>query len=42
MAYPANNRDSHRFPDLDFNMPALFIGHGNPMNANEFTPTLLS
>lgn len=37
MAHPANERDSHRFPDLDFKMPALFIGHGNPMNAIEDT-----
>ena len=34
------NRWSEKFPDRDFTMPVLFVGHGSPMNAieeNEFT-----
>ncbi len=37
MAHDPNATDGTGFPDLDFKMPALFVGHGNPMNAVEDT-----
>jgi 4,5-DOPA dioxygenase extradiol len=37
MVHDTNNTDGNSFPDLDFKMPALFVGHGNPMNAVEDT-----
>lgn len=38
--HPNNYSESSEFPRLPYRMPALFIGHGNPMNAiedNEFS-----